>query len=56
MQATGYKKRAALERCLRNLKISFHIGNKGQIWTTMDAVNQSLGLQDPTQNSELEFM
>jgi hypothetical protein len=52
MIATGYQKRALLEKCLRSQKIRFHIGKGGQLWTTSDAINISLGIMAENKPSE----
>ena len=55
LAATGYKRRAQLEKCLRSFKVSFHFGKGGQIWTTIDALNASLGLKQNNPDSDLDF-
>lgn len=59
MEATGYNRRAPLEKCLRKNKVQFHYGRGGQIWTTADALNISLGISSAspaTQDEEWTFV
>jgi len=57
MKATGHKRRAPLERCLRDRGIPYHYGCGGRIFTTAEAVNASLGLTAPKRppSEEVEF-
>ena len=57
MEATGYRQRRALERYLRSEKIAFYLGRNKTIWTTVDALNASLGIIRDTRVNpdDLEF-
>ena len=56
MEATGYRRRSLLEKCLRKHKIKFHYGRGGQIWTTVDALNSSLGIKEINPEEKLDFI
>lgn len=40
MEATGYERRADLERCLRDQGITLFYGKGGKIWTTSEILAQ----------------
>lgn len=55
--ATGFDNNAALEKCLRNQKIPVLYGKDGHVFTTLDAINNALGLKFIEQSpDEIEFM
>ena len=56
MEATGYRRRSLLEKCLRKQKIKFHYGRGGQIWTTVDALNNSLDVKEANPEEKLDFI
>ena len=54
--ATGFDNNAALEKCLRSQKIPVLYGKDGHVFTTLDAINNALGLKSTEQNQEkVEF-
>ena len=55
--ATGFDNNAALEKCLRNQKIPVLYGKDGHVFTTLDAINNALGLSFVEQNQDqIEFL
>jgi hypothetical protein len=55
--ATGFDNNAALEKCLRNQKIPVLYGKDGHVFTTLDAINNALGLKFIEQTpDQIEFM
>ena len=55
--ATGFDNNAALEKCLRNQKIPVLYGKDGHVFTTLDAINNALGLKFIEQTPEqIEFL
>jgi hypothetical protein len=55
--ATGFDNNAALEKCLRNQKIPVLYGKDGHVFTTLDAINNALGLKSIEQSpDEIEFI
>lgn len=46
---TGYRERASLRAWLENHHIAYLPGKRGMIVTTLDAVNNALGLSSVTQ-------
>lgn len=57
IQVTGCKTISSLEKCLRAQKIPFLYGNKGKIFTTIEALNAAMGLKsgEPT-HDPIEFI
>ncbi len=51
MNATGYFRRADLMKCLKKQNITFCLGKRGRIWTTLGAINSSLISQSSTRTS-----
>jgi hypothetical protein len=55
--ATGFDNNAALEKCLRSQKIPVLYGKDGHVFTTLDAINNALGLKSIDQNNDkIEFL
>jgi hypothetical protein len=54
MEATGYTARGRLITHLERCRIPFFAGNGGQIWTTLDAINDALK-PEAELKSEVEF-
>jgi hypothetical protein len=53
MEATGYDQRGRLISHLDRCGIPFFAGNGGQIWTTLDAINDAL--RPEPKRREVEF-
>ncbi len=54
--ATGYTNTADVEKCLQKNGIRVIYGKKGHIFTTLDAINQALGIRDKTNQQEIELL
>ena len=55
--ATGYDNNASLEKCLRSQKVPVLYGKDGHVFTTLDAINNALGLNANDQSQEkIEFI
>ena len=53
---TGYLRPADVERCLKNQGVAFITGRDGRPATTIEALNQALGVrQDVKQIPTIEF-
>ena len=51
-ELAGTKQRAALMRYLDQVKIEYKVGRSG-VWTTMQAINDSLGSRMPTNHERI---
>lgn len=57
MEATGYRRQAALERHLQRNGVQYFRGKDGQIWTTRAAIDHALlGTGPLTTASRVEFV
>jgi wobble nucleotide-excising tRNase len=55
--ATGFDNNAALEKCLRGQKVAVLYGKNGHVFTTLDAINNALGLNPKEQDlDKIEFL
>lgn len=55
--ATGFDNNAAIEKCLRSQKVPVLYGKNGHVFTTLDAINNALGLKSKEQNQDkIEFI
>jgi hypothetical protein len=52
---TGCNSNATLEKLLRAQKVKFLYGNKGQIFTTLEAIHQAMGIQVIDERDNIEF-
>lgn len=55
-KATGHKTISGVERCLQKQGIKVIYGKKGFLFTTVDAINNALGINKETEPTEtIEF-
>ncbi len=52
---TGCTSNAKLEKLLRAQKVKFLYGNNGQIFTTLEAIHQAMGIQEIDKSANIEF-
>jgi len=55
MQTTGYTQRGRLVAHLRKHGVSFFVGNRGRIWTTMEAIDRALARGTKDDDDPIEF-
>ena len=54
--ATGYSNAADVEKCLQKNGIRVIYGKKGHIFTTLDAINKALGVEQTAESGDIEFL
>ncbi len=54
--ATGYKKAADVEKCLQKNGVKVIYGKPGHIFTTLEAINKALGVNEQQGNDSIEFV
>lgn len=55
-EATGYKNTSDVEKCLQRNGVRMMYGRKGHIFTTIEAINESLGLTSNDQQDSIELL
>jgi hypothetical protein len=55
MKATGYAQRGRLIAHLKKHGVSYFVGNRGRIWTTIKAIDRALVSGDKDDEVPIEF-
>ena len=55
MKATGYTQRGRLIAHLEKNGVAYFVGNRGQIWTTIEAIDRALVPRDKIHEVPIEF-
>lgn len=55
MKATGYTQRGRLIAHLRKNGVPYFVGNRGRIWTTIEAIDRALVSRDKVDEVPIEF-
>jgi hypothetical protein len=55
MKATGYAQRGRLIAHLKKHGVSYFVGNRGRIWTTIKAIDSALASGDKDDEDSIEF-
>ena len=55
MKATGYTQRGRLVAHLRKHGVSYFVGNRGRIWTTIKSIDRALASGNKDHEDQIEF-
>lgn len=55
MKATGYAHRGRLIAHLKKHGVSYFVGNRGRIWTTIKEIDRALASGDKDDEGQIEF-
>ena len=55
MKATGYTQRGRLVAHLKKHRVSYFVGNRGRIWTTIKSIDRALASGNKDHEDPIEF-
>ena len=55
MKATGYAHRGRLIAHLKKYGVSYFVGNRGRIWTTIKSIDRALAAGNKDDEDSIEF-